>query len=181
MRLSRLLLVALLAPVLGSCADDAILELELLLPPIPADFRGYAYLETLSADHVDASDFEREWAGGAIEDGFTLGSMGSTEDVSVVATGPSIARMLGVRVRFCFDSRCAAPQDRAVPREARWIFERAFYGARRVHYRLAIDAVPDAEPGAPVMVSRCQIGHGCRGGSSITDPSFCVGERHDCE
>ncbi len=181
MSFARFVLGAVLALALGSCADDAILELELELPPIPADFRGYAYLETLSADHVDASDFEREWAGGAIEDGFTLASTGSTEDVSVVATGPSIARMLGVRVRFCFDSRCAAPQDRAVPREVRWIFERAFHAGRRVHYRLVIEAVPDAEPGAPMAVSRCAIGHGCRDGSTLTDPSFCTDGRHDCE
>jgi len=165
----------------GGCADNAVLELELELPAA-ADGRGHAYVETLSTEGLDGADFDGPWEGRAVEQGFALGSSRSMQDVSVVASGASLERALGVRVRFCSDARCEASADSTERREARWVFERAFYRGRRMTYRLVVPAIPAVPSGAPVEVGRCQVGHGCAPGTSLDDPDFCRPDgRHLCE
>jgi hypothetical protein len=171
MRRSSFALVLALALATG-CARNAILELELELPPAPAGQVVFAVVEA----RTDAS-FDAPFTGEPL-DGFPLAPSCTRGDtpppcgdrmldpscsavVSVIGDGDDGARPLHVRVRFCQDPSCAAPADGSAP-EHRASIERAFYTGRYTQARTCIDALP-VEPSLDT-IERCEVR--CRDGNA---------------
>lgn len=156
---------------LASCADNAILELELDLPAASGAGPTYAYVQSRSADTIT---FDGDWAGADAPEGFLLTSSTSVQHVSFVTSGAAMTRPLGVRVRFCSDRVCGAIADTTAP-EARFVITRAFYRGQRT--TLTLTPMPSATP-ATTTVGKCEVA-GCTTGTAT---SYCYADgRHFCE
>lgn len=170
---TRWLVIALAA--LGvSCADNAILEIELDLPASPSATPTYAFVQTRSADTVD---FSVAWGGADAPDGFLLGAAPVVQHVSVVASDASMSRPIGVRVRFCADRVCGSlsPDDSRAP-EVRYVITRAFYRGHRTRVTL-VPSMPSTTP-TTTTIAKCEVA-GCTSG---TTANYCYGDgRHFCE
>jgi len=172
---AALALVALLA----SCAEDnAILELDVVLP-VPTDetTQRFAFVQV----RTDELGFDIPWSGGDSLEGFRL-SNGTpeerTQQISVVAQPSHYERDIHVRVHFCRESQCTGIGDDVAP-EARLVVEHPFYSGQRTFAEWTIDEVPGAA-GEPDRVERCAIAApGCREGMTT---NFCrMDGTHFCE
>ncbi|HJL18596.1 MAG TPA: hypothetical protein RMH99_23245 [Sandaracinaceae bacterium LLY-WYZ-13_1] len=139
MRRARVALAALLLALVPGCAQNAIFELQIELPPAPSGEEWYAV--------VDARDsswpFDTPWLGPGGET-FELGPSRQWACLSVQSFDQTLD--LHVRVQFCRSPDCLALED-GVLRERWYTIEHPFYIGRRTYHRASIDAVPacDAE------------------------------------
>jgi len=183
----RLLTVPLLLAALVGCADNAILEVTLDLPPVMDD-RSFAFVQARAASGADLLE---TWSDESSISGFRLRT-GERERVTfgVEADGDQVEEGLLLKVRFCDSSRCDSLTDETQdPSEQHYDFERAFYRGEITTYENEITVMPlacDPAGGScahPLqMVGKCQV-FGCRAGSSS---SGCTGDdgmgaRHFCE
>ena len=165
--MTRLLSAVLL--VLAGCADNAVLELDLGLPPESLDgLHRFAFVQARSG----AEPFDEPWGGSDPVEGFMLGFDPHRESVSVVADDASIEDPLRIKVRYCFTARCSSLSDADAP-QAEIEIERAFYVAERTF--LTLDLTGENES---ITVEKCRV-RGCIGGTVST---FCRGDgTHFCE
>lgn len=156
------------------CADNAILEMELVLPEASGDVR-YAYVQTRSGE----VDFEDAWSGSGEVDGLELG-----QDVIVsieADDSEEIGEPLAIKLRYCTTERCTAPADEPA-QEVRVAIERAFYRGAFTRIRLAdLPPVTACAETCEVQrrdIERCAV-RGCRAGDTTR---YCDSEdRHFCE
>ena len=188
--MSRLLaIVPLLAFVHAGCTENAVLEIELQLPPNPGPGTRFALTQMRRAD---MNPFDEQWAGQDLP-AVELGTEALVDEISVVSDEDDLD--MHVRVRFCISRTCGDLMDANAPE--RWFFlEHPFYLGHRTEWREGdmaraddprIESIPDATdsctadpmPGnCPIMVGRCQI-RGCVEGMI---GNFCdMSDRHFCE
>ncbi len=169
----RLAIVAIGLALASGCTRNAILELELELPPSPAGTRLFAVVDAQSD-----LGFDDPWPAGPLE-GVPLGVACTRADpappcddrvldptcsmvVSVVGDAGDVPRPLRVKIRFCEDAGCEAEADLAAP-EHRVEIERAFYLGRYTQARACVDEVP-AATSPPELIERCDVR--CRDGAA---------------
>lgn len=175
-------MVFLAATVLSGCADNAVLELTLGLPPQPSDASGplgddprFAFVQVRSAQ--SGATFDESWSGAEPFDGFALQDMATTEMISIVGEPVHYEETLMVRVRFCTSADCSALGDDMAP-EARLTVPRVFYSLERTSYEWRINEVPEGEP-ALTEGRRCDVA-GCVAGGE--PESYCrIEGSHFCE
>lgn len=171
----RAALLLALASLASGCTRNAILELELELPPQPSgETPRYAVVQVAS----DAS-FDEAWDDVPLERRLLSASCTRPEPtlpcpdrmldpecsevISIVGGEDVLTKPLDVRVRFCVDPTCSAPVDASAP-EQRVVIERAFYLGRYTQARVCIDEVPLTTDLNPERIERCDVR--CREGTS---------------
>lgn len=180
------LLIAL-AIVASGCARNAILELELELPPNPAGAQVYAVVQARGD-----LGFDEIWSDAPLE-GIPLSRACTRTDpappcadrmldpqcsavISLIGDGDDLARPLHVRVRFCEDPTCSAPADATAP-EHRVDIERGFYLGRYTQARVCVDEAPTVTNAVPEVIERCEVR--CREGTAAM---YCrLDGTHFCE
>lgn len=167
----RLACVTLAA--LGGCAQNAVLELQLMLP---ASTDAIPYFALVQVRRGADNPFEVDWAGSDI-DAVALANQPQRVQVSVVSSAPDTD--VHLKIRFCRAPGCDAIDDASAP-ELWFALEHPFYLGRRTAWAACIEQVPPpGPPERPVRVDRCQI-RGCiAGGSAAT---YCTASgAHFCE
>lgn len=162
--------VIALALVVGGCADNAILELELTLPSVTvACGAGSAAVEA-RIPREGGCFFDQEWLDGdrAV---LPIDTSESTHEISVVATGEDVTRTLCVRVRGCRADECPPPEI-TVGARADIEIERAFYLGR--YTELALGPI-DLCASSTTIVPPCEVR--CEAPAPSCDPSA----PHPCE
>lgn len=169
----RLAAACLLVLVSSGCTRNAIFELELVLPAQPAS--GPPLFAVVSA-RTDVG-FDQNWGEEPLEGIRLPTSCPPIEElgcddraldptcsavVSVVGDGEDVGE-LRLRVRFCIDSTCSAPEDANAP-EHRVAVERAFYVGRYTQARVCIDDVPTTSNPPAEPIDRCEVR--CRDGAA---------------
>lgn len=157
-----------LALLTSACAQNAILELQVELPPAPATGPRFAQVQVRRAA---GNGFDAVWMGSdprTVE----LGDSAQWDCISVVTNDDTID--LNVRVRFCRESNCLGFGDDTAP-ERRYHLEHPFYIGRRTYWTTRIAAVPQCTTDADCEVGRCIDGLcGC-----LLDADCCAG--CDCD
>ena len=167
------ILACLLVLLSLGCARNAVLELEVDLPPGPTG--RFAVLQFENQD----SEFLAAWGGSDAWPGTPLTAERQTVRYSIVSE--AVATRVRVKVNFCTTADCSALDDAPDRVPALWYeIERAFYVGRQTEWLLSIPTVPIDPPDAPVTVERCQIG-GCISAPPTTG-SYCRFDgTHYCE
>jgi hypothetical protein len=161
--------------VLGGCAKNAILELELQLPAEPETSDGELFALT-QVRRADEFPFAAEWRADQDPAGVPLGPEPVTDQLSVETEDETVD--LHVRIRFCGDPRCTSLDDALAPEL--WLrIEQPFYIGQRTFWEFDVPAVPEGQPAEPVEVDKCEI-RGCVEGD--TSSSYCrLDGTHVCE
>lgn len=157
--------LSLLCLLAVGCVDNAILELEVDLPPNTTDETLYAFLQTRSSV---MSDFEEEWATQGLLDGFELGTEPTTQAISIVADPTDYPGDALFRLTFCGTPRCDGIGD-DVRAQVRLVVEHPFYSLARTRARWTVPTLPEMTIETPERIERCQV-EGCREG---TTSSYC--------
>jgi len=161
---SRLPLALVSALLAGGCAQNAILELQIELPPAPAGSSArFAYVQVASPN--SGFDFGVDWG----DEGFTVPLTDSSQWTCVSVVGASPEVDVNARVRFCQEERCLDVADGNAP-ESRIFVQDPLYIGRRTFVRRRILRVPecveDADCGG---FGRCTSGRcGCSGDADCT-------------
>lgn len=168
-------LLPLLALALVGCAQNAVLELTIQLPPDSAGGPHFAYVQA----RANVTNFDDTWAGTGELAAFPLTAMAQTVQVSVVTSdGAIVADPLAIKISFCGSSTCTALADAMAP-QARFLVARAFYIGHRTSLTLSIPTFPTSATPAPTMIGKCEVA-GCRDGTTA-DYCTMMGTRHFCE
>lgn len=169
----RLAAACLLVLVSNGCTRNAIFELELTLPVQPGDSPPLFAVVSARTD----VGFDQRWgeeplegiplpqscpAVEALECGDRPLDSACSETISVVGDGEDLGE-LRMRVRFCIDPTCSAPEDANAP-EHRVAVERAFYVGRYTQARVCIDDVPATSDPPAEQIERCEVR--CRDGAA---------------
>lgn len=167
-------LALLIALVASGCAEDGILELDLVLPSA-ADACGATQVGVEARIPPEGSCFfDQEWLDGdhAV---LALEPIEVRHRVSVVATAEDVARPLCLRVRACNADACPPPEV-TIGVRAEIAIERAFYLGQYTALELGpIDLCADSR----TDVGKCEV-EGCAAGAPRD--TFCTSEgRHLCE
>lgn len=154
MRLRPLSHAALAALLLAGCTQNAILELQVLVPPGPTDGDWFAVIQVRDAVR-EPFDALRLVTGDR--------PVRLTDEVqwvctSVESTDPTVSA--NVRVRFCRGPDCTELADAFAP-ERLYTLETPFYIGARTYYRIEIDDVPIC-------------GDGTAEPSCVTNPGVCL-------
>lgn len=158
---ARLWWVAL-ALLASACAENAVLELQVELPPAPPGERRYAQVQ---ARRAAGNGFDAVWMGSdprTVE----LGSAPQWDCISVITSDDTVD--LNVRVRFCRERDCLGFGDDTAP-ELRFFLEHPFYIGRRTYWSARIPSVPECSTDADCAAGRC-IGGQC---GCATDQDCC--------
>jgi hypothetical protein len=151
----------LAALLLGGCAQNSVLELQLELPPAPPEDDGngpwYAQVQVANA----STPFELDWLDVDLE-AVQLGDAPQWDCISVESLDDSID--LNVRVRFCRSPNCVDMPLGTAVEERFYRLEHPFYRGRRTYWRTRIPEVPE-----------CATDGDCGGFGQ------CVGGRCECE
>ena len=169
----RALVVAMLV-LCASCAENAILELDVRLPEASGVAAQYVVIVMRSARE---SDFDVVW-GATDLDGFLLESASRNVTVSVVAQPEDFSDDLLVRALFCSSPRCDALGDDTAG-ERRLVIEHPFYSLQRTEAAWVLQTVEESVISVPDRISRCEV-QGCRSGVTT---SYCRTDdgTHFCE
>jgi hypothetical protein len=180
--------------LLAGCAENAIFELEVHLPPTGES--SYTRVLVIPRGGVREAEFgDTIWADFGAE--FALEATPSVARVSIEGSGANLEAPLGVRVIFCSDAgECI---DGAGRERVDLLFERAFYRGRRtslgvlcieegaVRIGLSGDCTagafvtPSATPqSAPLTVPRCMVACADDPDTTLTEEN-CSDGRHFCE
>ena len=166
---------ALLSLVASACARNAVLEMEIGVPPQPAGPLRFAVVQV----ETDAQPFEGDWVSSNDYAGAPLQATPQVVRYSVVSEDPDT--VVQVKVSFCTTEDCSALEDAADRTPGLWYrLERSLYIGQRTRWSPVIDAVPADPPVEPIEVDKCAI-EGCiRADGSET--SFCrLSGEHFCE
>jgi hypothetical protein len=169
-----------LALFLAGCAENAVLELQVTLPPAPApasedDDPWYAQVQV------------RRSSAAFVEDGFwsgtdpraiQLGESRQVDCISVVSHDDTVS--LNVRVNFCRSPDCDS-DDRARVPELRYSLEHPFYIGRHTYWHTTIDRVPECATDDDCTRGVC-LSADRRCGCATTADCCPAGEpcRHEC-
>ncbi len=164
--------LSLLALSVG-CARNAILEVEVELPPGPTD--RYAVVQFETGDVA----FDAVWARADAFAGTPLTTTPQTIPYSVVSEDAST--VIRMKVSFCTTPDCSGIDDAPDRVPALWYqFDRALYIGERTRWTAAITTLPTDPPEDPVEVDRCEI-EGCIDAPDSTT-TFCrLSGEHYCE
>ena len=176
--------VTVVALVISSgCAQHGVLELQILLPPAPAD--GASWFAQVQVRNAAGNGFDRIWSGTGDPSPLELGTEPRWDCIS--ARGDDESVDVNVRVYFCRTRDC--PGAAVVP-ERRFHLEHPFYIGRRTYWATSIEAVPRcADDAACDTLGICVDGRcGCRtaddccppGGCSCVDPPCYACEDGGC-
>ena len=168
----RRVLIAMLAALASACAENAVLEVQVMLPAAPAGVTAPVY-GVLEVRRASTHPHDVVWAEGD-PDGVELGPERVLIQRSVIGREEDVD--LHVKVRFCASPACNAIGDDTAP-ELRYVLEHPFYIGRRTAWATCIEAVP-ATTADPDVVDLCEI-HGCIEGAGSSN--FCDGDQHFCE
>ncbi len=166
-------LTALVAVSTSGCAQNAVLDMQLMLPSAGGSATRFAIVQVR---RPEGHEFDDEWLGDDV-DAFELGDRPTLAQLSVDTTDPITD--LRVKVLFCETRTCDALAD-ARPPQLWFELERPMYLGRRTAWAACIVSIPSGTPEMATRVDRCQV-HGCIEG---TPPSWCAGgstDRHYCE
>lgn len=184
----HLLLLPML--LLGSCARNAIFDLDVVIPSqsAPSGMNVYAYIEI--ADGV--SDFDQDpFAIAGVES--VLVGEATTVPFSIVTSDPTLE--VRVRVRYCYQSDLTMVSDCSGGGDAndltlhpghRYSIPRAFYIGHVTTHTIRVPPATAAESTTVTVVPRCLVG-GCipvsEGVSSCRDTTDIFNETqpHFCE
>ncbi len=132
--------LALCALLIAGCAQNAILELQVQLPPNPPGETWFAQIQVRTAPTTDPlSNFRINWMGNDLRT-VPLTSVSQWDCVSVEGLDPSVS--LHVKVRFCRAEDCLDLLD-GDPPERLYSLETPFYIGSRTYHRIVVPAVPD--------------------------------------
>lgn len=159
--------------VLSACARNAILEVEIDLPPGPMDRYAVVQFET------GTTPFDTVWARTDEYPGTRLSAMAQRVSFSVVSESPDT--QVRVKVSFCTTPDCSGIDDAPDRVPAVWYeIERSLYIGARTQWRARIATVPTDPPSGPIAVGRCEVA-GCIEAPE-TVSYFCrLDGRHYCE
>lgn len=167
---------------LVGCADTAVLELTIELPPMDFE-RKFVFVQARSGDRP----FDEEWSPESSVGGLLPSVERVEATVSVVSDADFVEDPMRLKVRFCRSAECDGLLDEAGdPSEYHVVFDRPFYAGERTAFTLRIPATPPpcsaTVPCPPeridAMISKCEI-EGCADGQSAP---FCdSGSVHFCE
>ncbi|MGE0786519.1 MAG: hypothetical protein AB7S26_12685 [Sandaracinaceae bacterium] len=184
--MSRPLVVAGLAlAALTGCAENAILELSVRLPPAPDETGWFAEVQ---ARNAATHQFNVPWMGGATVRALPLTASVQTIDcVSLDSHDGTID--VNVRVRFCHSESCGDLAD-SNPPERFFRIEHPFYIGRRTYLTLDIDQVPECRVNSTcggigvcdattgdcrcAMDSDCPPGHACELSRCVAQVDHCA-------
>lgn len=162
--------------ILLGCADNALLDVEIDLPPA-ADV-----VAVVEARPASSYDFDATWAPTDAYPAarFPLDAAAtSLAAVSILAETPTQNVLL--QVRFCNHGVC----DDASPTLC-YSLDRPFHQGRRSRYRDMVTTIPSAVPVGgvcslpPRLIDRCEIG--CAANDDWLSGSwFCEGQEHVCD
>jgi len=169
--MTRLLSALALAIVLSGCPENAILEIELDLPPANTMEQQFALTQMRRGD---MNPFNEDWAGEDLP-AIQLGAERQVDRISLVSDDDEVD--VHIKVRFCSTDICSELADADAPE--RWYqLEHPFYLGHRTEWAERIEMVPAAKDTTPTVVERCLI-RGCVEGFLR---SYCrVDGRHLCE
>lgn len=170
----------------SACARNAVLEIELSVPPAPPGMGPPIFAFTQFGD--DTTDWGADWGIYPDFDGVALGSAARVVRFSLLSEDET--KEVRMRVRYCSTERCE--EIRGTPPQVRFQFHEAFYIGERTRYRTATHTAHMEELGAvpppparddeiPLIdVTKCDI-EGCvRASGPVT--SFCrMSQTHFCE
>lgn len=157
----------------SGCAQNAALELKILLPPAPTD--GSQVFVLIQPRSAADNPFEDEWRGDDLEAIELVPGDTYPDHVSVMSTED--ATDLNLKVRFCASPNCTDIEDDTAP-ELWYALGHPFYIGERTSWSTTISEIPTERDTAPEEVDRCQI-EGCVDGPLS---SYCRGDgRHLCE
>ena len=181
--LALFLSLAVAASSAMGCAQNAVFELTLDLPPrpasVPAGTPMYAFPQLRSGT---TEAFMDRWAG---QDPLTgvelLPGERTTMQISVIGNADIETRPVRLKTQFCVDPRCNGfGDDRGAPIECVEL-ERVFYVGKYTSYPHQILDVPTATDctAGVIAIERCLV-HGCRDGDTA---NYCRLEdgTHFCE
>lgn len=172
--------IALAAAILAapSCGGEAnaILELEIALPPAPPGETIYVLTQARRADRFPFVG--ADWRAGEDPAPIRLETTATRDHISLETVGDDELD-LNVRVRFCTDPGCAALSDDIERAPQAWFtLEHPFYLGHRTFFELSVPTIPTTPPDAEQPVERCAI-RGCVDGVSTT---YCrMDGSHLCE
>lgn len=126
--------------LLGGCAQNAILELQVELPAAPPDDGQGPWYAQIQLRRAADHPFDIDWMGGDLE-GVQLTDRTRWDCISVESMDPTAD--LNVRVRFCRSPNCLNLPLDAVRRERWYRLERPFYIGRRTYWRTRVTDVPE--------------------------------------
>lgn len=156
------------------CAENAFLELELVLPPA-RDTHQFALVQARSAGQFP---FDVVWKGND-PPAIRLGAAPVTDRLSVESEQDDVD--LHVRIRYCETEGCTSTTEGMVP-ESRFLIEDPFYIGEHTYLTLQVNELPpdfDPEtPPEPIEIDRCAV-RGCVSGDST--PNYCSNSVHPCE
>ncbi len=177
------------ALLLSGCAQNAVLELQVQVPPAPdPSTPRYALVQVRRAD---ATGFGVAWTGDD-PPGVALGQQAAWVCTSVESHDETVD--LDVRVRFCGSATCDALGDDTAP-ELRYHIAHPFYIGRHTYWSAQIAAVPECMvdsdcPAGVCVAARCSCttdtdccpGGDCSacGGSSGEPCATCEGQPASC-
>ncbi len=158
-----------------ACARNAVLEVELTVPPQPAGPPRFVVVQF----ETDDVGFEEDWRRSESYPGAPLGTEAEVLRYSVVSEDPSTVVL--VKVHFCVSEDCSALEDARDRVPAIWYrLERSLYVGERTTWREEIAAVPLDPPSGATIVEKCAI-EGCISTGSAAS-SFCrLSGAHYCE
>ena len=168
--------IALFAVLATSCARNAGIEIELIVPPAPAGTHLFAYVQF----ERPPLDFDSQWPDTTDVAGMPLGSVAQPLHFSVLTE--SFDAPLLIKVRFCETERCRG----SAPAPELWFqLEHPFYRAQRTSWTHVITEIPTVNGvscGQAASIGRCEI-QGCVSVSSQADRlNFCrLDGTHFCE
>ncbi len=167
--MSRRATWALLALLASGCAENAVLELQVELPPAPT---GEPWFAQVQVRRAAGNGFDAVWMGSdprAVE----LTSAPQWDCISVQTNDDTVD--VNVRVRFCHEIDCLGFGDDTAP-ERRYFLQTPFYIGRRTYWATTIDAVPQCTSDSDCEVGACVAGQcGC-----ATDADCCPSGGCNC-
>jgi hypothetical protein len=168
-----------LALLATGCAQNAILELQVDLPPAPLPSDGGSWFAQVQVRRASDHPFDIPWMGGE-DQVFELGDTRQWGCISVVSGSQELD--LHLRVRFCRAEDCLDLLD-GTPRERLYTLEHPLYIGRHTYYRITdIGEVPDCATdgdcggiGACISgVCGCGSAADCGGGGLTCEGGTCL-------
>jgi hypothetical protein len=161
-----------LAAALQGCTLSGVLELEIVLP-VATPPTAPVFVQVQARKDVD---FMADWLGTGDLEPIELSPTSTTTDRVSIVSDDELTD-LRIKLSFCEVASCA-DLDAEVWGQAWYELQRPFYLGKQTRFTIEVPAVPTGNPGAPVMVDRCDI-EGCVEGELS---SFCRADgRHLCE
>lgn len=162
-----------MALAFAGCARNAVLEIDVDLPPGATD--RYAVVQFETGDVAFDSVWRRpdEYAGTALT--------AERQTVSYSVISESADTHVRMKVSFCTTPDCSGIEDSIDRVPAVWFdLPRSLYIGQRTRWTAVIDTLPIDPPTMPIAVDRCDI-EGCIDATGSTT-TFCrLDGRHYCE